>query len=65
MPFFVQLTKLAIFKMNYLAKFYVAKFIRDFKMCDWFIWGNCTNVAKNIFLKVGKEITDALKTQVP
>lgn len=33
----VQLTKLAIFKMNYLAKLYVAKFIRGLKMDGWFI----------------------------
>lgn len=35
----VQLTKLAIFKMNYLAKLYVAKFIRGLKIGDWFICG--------------------------
>lgn len=47
--FFVQLTKLAIFKMNYLAKLYVTKFIRGLKMCGWFICGNCANVLKTFF----------------
>lgn len=35
----VQLTKRAIFKMNYLEKLHMAKFIRGLKMGGWFICG--------------------------
>lgn len=56
--FYVQLTKLAIFKTNCLAKLYVAKFIRGLKMCGWFICGHCANVAKDTYFFLNRKEKD-------